>query len=206
MWQPTIQEFQELFVNPYILDIMVVINSRSGKNITPTELSDVLEIHVSTAKKYLELLVKHNFATKKVLKEKLGRPTVYTLTKSNINISLSLDKDSQVEDLDVEIWNPTIREVKNINKLAIYVLDSNDLVKEIKIKSRTKAKRFVTLTIELSKNEQMFMKYLPFSTADPKSLVKICGKAKLESIVDIKAIENFVKKLLKYNLIEIHYQ
>ena len=205
MWHPTIQEFQELFSNIYVLNIMVIMNSRPNKNITPTELSDVLEIHVSTAKKYLELLVKHGFAEKEVLKYKLGRPTVYTLTRANIDISLSLDKESHVENLDVEIWNPTIREVKNIDEIATYILDHNDLVKEIKIKSKTKAKRFVTLTIEIAKNEQQFMKYLPFSTAEPQSLIKICNKAKLESIIDIKAMESFVKKLEKYNLIEFHY-
>ena len=61
----------------------------------------------------------------------------------------------------------------------------------------------MTQTIELSKNEQQFMKYLPFSTEEAKPLIKICNKAKIEAIVDIKAIENFVKKLLKYDLIEI---
>ena len=205
MWQPSIQEFQELFNNQYVLNIMVVMNSRIGKNITPTEISDVLQIHVSTAKKYLELLVKHDFATKEVLIDKLGRPTLYTLTKAHIDISLSLDNESNVQELDIEIWNPTIREVKNIDQLATYVFDTNDLLKEIKVRSITKAKRYVTLTIELSKSEQFFMKYLPFSTEEPKSLIKICNKAKIESVVDMKAIENFVRKLLKYNLIESIY-
>ena len=203
MWKPSIQEFYELFIKEYVLNIMVVMNSRIDKSITPTELSDVLQIHVSTAKKYLELLAKYEFASKLILTEKLGRPTVYTLKTTTINISLNLEKDTSIEDIDVEIWNPTMREVKNIDQIATYVFDSDDLLKEIKVKSLTKAKRFVTQTIELSKNEQQFMKYLPFSTEEAKPLIKICNKAKIEAIVDIKAIENFVKKLLKYDLIEI---
>ena len=50
------------------------------------------------------------------------------------------------------------------------------------------------------------MKYLPFSTQDPLSVIKICNMAKIQSIIDMKPIENFVKKLLKYNIIEIVYE
>lgn len=205
MWQPTIQQFNELFNNEYVLNIMVVLNKKTDRSITPTELADILQIHISTAKKYLELLAKYKFATKEILTDKLGRPTVYTLKTNRIDISLTFDNDSFNDNLDVEIWNPLIREVKGIEKLANYEFDSNDLIKEIRVKTRTKAKRFVTQTIELSKNEQLFMKHLPFSTQDPKSLIKICTKANIKSEIEMKAIENFVRKLLKYNLIEIEY-
>ena len=150
MWQPTIEQFQELFNNEYVLNIMVVLSKKTDKSITPTELSDVLQIHISTAKKYLEILAKYNFASKEILTDKLGRPTVYTLKTSRIDISLAFENDSFNENLDVEIWNPLIREVKGIEKLANYEFDSNQLIKEIKVKTKTKARRFVTQTIELS--------------------------------------------------------
>ena len=203
MWQPSIQQFKELFTNEYIPNIMVIMNTTFDKSITPTELSDILEIHVTTAKKYLELLVKYNFATKKVLTKKLGRPSLYTLTTNKILISLSLDEDSTIDEINIEIWNPTIREIKNIDEIANYIQDKDGLIEEIKVKIKTKAKRYVTLGIKLSKKEQQFMKYLPFSTAEPKSLIKVCQKAGIETIVEMKSIETFVRKIKSYNLIEI---
>jgi hypothetical protein len=203
LWQPTLQEFKELFNNEYILDIMVILNKKDDKSITPTELSDLLKIHVTTAKKYLELLVKYNFATNEILLNKLGRPTVYTLQTKVIDIRLSLEKDSYFDDIDVEVWNPAIREAKNVDQFASYIF-INDLVTEIKIKSKTKAKRYVTLTLELTKNEQLFMKNIPLPTMDPKPLIKICNNAKINSIIEIKALESFVKKLEKYQIIELY--
>ena len=203
MWQPTIEQFKEFFNNEHILNIMVVMNKKNDKSVTPTEISDLLQIHISTAKKYLELLTKYNFAVKEVLKNKLGRPSVYTLTTKKLSIELSLNREEDFQNIDLEIWNPFIREASNIDEIASYELDENNLIKTIKVKSKTRAKRFVTMTLELDKNEQLFMKYLPFSTQEAKSLIKICNKANVTTTIEIKAIENFVRKLHKYNLIEL---
>ena len=203
MWKPTIQEFKELFSNDHILTAMVLLNKKTTKNITPTELSDLLKIHITTAKKYLELLTKYGFTTKQVFTDKLGRPSVYTLTTATLSIELSLDEESEFQQIEMDFWNPMIREPIGIDERATYVLDSEGITQAIKIKLKTKAKRLVTFTLELDDKEKKFMKYLPFPTDDPKSLIKICNYANITSPIDIKSIENFVRKLLKYKLIEI---
>ena len=203
MWQPTIQQFKELFSNDHILTAMVLMNKKSTKNVTPSELSDLLKIHITTAKKYLELLTKYGFTTKNVLSDKQGRPSVYTLTTTTLTIALSLDKESEFQKIEMDFWNPLIREPIDIDKIATYDHHSEGLIQSFKTKIKTKAKRLVTFTIELDNKETYFMKYLPFPTDDPKPLIKICTDANITSPIEIKSIENFVRKLTKYNLIEI---
>ena len=202
MWMPTIQEFKELFANNYILDVLSILSAKNDKSITPMELSDLLEIHVTTAKKYLELLTKYDFTSKIILKNKLGRPSVYTLIKETIEIKFSLTNNFLEDDLILDIWNPVIRESVNIDEIAEYRFDSDILVNEIKVKIRTKAKKDIPIILKLDKNESLFMKYLPPPQSDPKSLIKICNSANISSNIDMKLIENFARKLLKYKLIE----
>ena len=64
MWQPSIQDFKEVFTNQYTLNILIIL--RDKQSTTPSELANILEIHISTAKKYLELFYKHNFLSNEI--------------------------------------------------------------------------------------------------------------------------------------------
>ena len=152
-------------------------------------------------------MYKHNFLTKEIQVDKIGRPSIYSLKNKIINISLNLNNfEGKLPTDQIEIWNPLIREAREIDRFATYIFDQNDLINTIKLKIKTKARRYVTLSIELSDLERLFMKYLPLPTMEAITLMKICYKANIQSIFEIKSIESFVKKLQKYSLIEIPYE
>jgi hypothetical protein len=159
---------------------------------------------VSTTKKYLEILHKHNFVEKRNLEENPGKPTQYTLIKKKFVIEFDLDSTIDKGNLDTSnIWNPLIREKSNLEPLIRYKFNTEDQIEEIKIKIKTKARRYITKTLKLGVTERMFMKYLPYPTMDPNNIIKICFKANIASAFEIKSIENFVKKLKKYGIIDI---
>ena len=91
--KPTYSDLRELFSvfsNDFVIKILTIIFQKPDKCSSASELASILGIHVSTAKKYLELLHEHGFISKKIANDQQGRPTYYTLKTDQVVILLDL--------------------------------------------------------------------------------------------------------------------
>ena len=202
MWTPSYLDFQNLFSNDFTLKILLLLHQKKDKSLIPTEIADILSIHVSTAKKYLELLFEHDLVSKNKLMDKPGRPTLYTLLTKDIQINLNLESLSGEINSNIDKYNPLIRE-KSIDKNRVaYKFTKDGLVDEIQVKKTTKAKKQIKISFQLSSVETQFMKYLPHPTKRPVAFLDLCTRARIFSITEIKIVEQFMKKLVKYDIIE----
>jgi hypothetical protein len=210
-WEPNYLQFQEVFSNEYSLKILAFLsqNTQKNKKTCASDIAKVLEMHISTATKYLDLLSKYNFVKKNQLANKPGKPTYYESTSDSIVINLNLTQFNQNIQASFEInsiQNPLVREKPNIQKRVIYKFNQADIIENFIVKKKTKAKRVVKQKITLSNNESAFMKYLPHPTMKSEPFLDICKKANLSDFFTIKEIEFFLEKLKKYDIIEIYDQ
>ncbi|MFX0171457.1 MAG: MarR family transcriptional regulator [Candidatus Hodarchaeota archaeon] len=201
-WRPNHTEFQELFSNDLILKILVTLAQQENMRSSASELASILNIHKSTAKKYLALLYKHNFVTKKDYSTLQGKPSYYRLLAKQITIIL--DVDTLFKNLQDEFFFPDIkiREKSNIYPRIMYVFDEEGRVKAIKVKKRTKARKTITLTIKMNHMEGKLIKILPHPTMDPESFISICTKLNIEDNFTKKSLYLFILKLKKYGIID----
>lgn len=201
---PNFQEFQDLFSNENALRILAIL-SQDKKWFCAADIAKLFDIHISTAKKYLDLFYDHNFIDKQEFTNKPGRPTYFSLKTNEINITLNMDviSKSMTEKLDEQsLPNPIIREKAYLEPKIIYEVDSKGLVNNLVVKMRTKAKRFVKQKVTLSQIESQFLKYLPHPTMEFESFLQICERAKLDNYFEIKSLLSFVGKLKKLGVIE----
>lgn len=203
MWEPTLQDFQELFSNEHTLKILLSLYQKNNQKVTATEISDILSIHISTAKKYLDLLYNAGFIDKKVMKDKPGKPTIFNIKRTEYNVVLNLETLSSVEIEEINIKNLMIREKPNLHTRITYEIGKNGLIDQINIKLNTKAKKIITIKLILTLNEKFFLKFVPLPSEETKQLIKLCYNAKIYSKPDIKLIESFVYKLKKYDILEV---
>lgn len=204
IWKPSYQEFHQMFSNDNSLKILIFL-SQQEKPICATEVAKILDIHISTAKRYLDLFADRQFIEKEFVPTKPGKPTYYTNKRKEINISLNmvnLAKAFQNQKAKSSLPNPIIREKANLQPRVTYVLGEEGLVQDIVHVKRTKARRYVRQRTELSKNESRFMKYLPHPTMQAKPFIEICKDAKITDFFTIKALLIFTKKLRKLDIIE----
>jgi predicted transcriptional regulator len=207
LWKANYQDFQEMFVNDYCLKILSIIFQKSQKKEYPcaNDIAKILDIHISTATKYLNLLFKNKFIEKEQLINKPGKPTYYKTKSNSISINLDLAFITQtIQNLSdvTSLPNPLIREEPNLSPRVIYKFDDEDTVKSIVIKKNTKARRIVKREFILSKNESQFMKYLPHPTMKADSYIEICSRAGINDVFTIKEMYFFVKKLEKNGIIK----
>jgi len=204
-WAPKYHEFQKMFANDYALKILAILSQQSEK-LCAADVARILEIHISTAKKYLDLLFNYQFIDRELIPNKPGKPTYYSAKSTQIEIMINIDaiaqeinKESQKDALP----NPYIRETPNLQPRITYVFNKTGLVEAIIIKRRTKAKRIVKQKITLNKAESVFMKYLPHPSMQAERFLTICERTQLKNYFTIKGLVSFVKKLKKYDIIEV---
>ncbi|MFW9992956.1 MAG: hypothetical protein ACFFD4_13015 [Candidatus Odinarchaeota archaeon] len=203
VWKPSYQEFQTVFSNDYSLRILSIL-SRKNQIICAADVAKLLDIHISTAKKYLDVLCDYQFIDKEFFPDKPGKPTYYTIKAREFTIMLDLPYLAQTLHEQSErspLPNPLIREKPDLPPRVTYILDNAGIVKGLVVKKRTKARRYVKQRITLSKDESNFMKYLPHPTMEAEPFLEICRKANLTSYYTIKSILPFIEKLTKFGVI-----
>ncbi|GAH17208.1 unnamed protein product, partial [marine sediment metagenome] len=154
-----------------------------------------------TAKKYLELLAMQGLVQREFMLHKPGKPTRYTLRTEEIIISLDLAYMAKSLQLDLPIDNPMIRERANLEPDVKYQLTEGGLVNALIIRKRTKARRYVSRTIELSEMEQRFYQHVPHPTMAYEFFLKICHKVGISDYFDLKQLLVFVQKLQRLNIV-----
>ncbi|MFX0017076.1 MAG: hypothetical protein ACFFB2_20400 [Promethearchaeota archaeon] len=202
-WKPNLTEFQELFSNDIMLKVLVTLAQQKDMRSSASELALILNIHKSTAKKYLTLLQKYNFVKKKDYLTHQGKPSYYRLITKQIPIVL--DVDTLSKDLQDELFIPDvkIREKRNIYPRITYVFGEEGRVEVIKVKKRTKAPKTITFKIKLSQKEGELIKILPHPTMDPESFLTICSKLNIKNKFTKKSLYLFILKLKKYGIIDV---
>ena len=204
VWKPSYQEFHQMFSNDNSLKILILL-SQQEKPICAAEVAKILDIHISTAKKYLDLFTDFQFIKKEFVPTKPGKPTYYTSKRKKINISLNmanLAKTFHNHITKSSLPNPFIREKANLQPRVTYVLGEEGLVQSIVHVKRTKARRHVKQRIKLSKNESRFMKFRPHPTMQASPFIEICKKARITDFFTIKALLIFTERLRKLDIIE----
>ena len=208
IWTPKFEEIQKLFASEYSLKILVIIYqmSRQGRQLCAADVAKLLNIHVTTAKKNLELLSEYEFLEKEEFPHRPGKPTYFQMKKSEITITLNME--TLIENIDQtdnisELPNPSIRENPNLPPRVTYNINNDGLVKEIIVKSRTKGRKTIKRKIVLKKDETNLMKYLPHPTMDSKSFQDILKEANIIDYYNAKMLFEFVKKLMKYDIVEV---
>ncbi|MFX1283387.1 MAG: hypothetical protein ACFFB5_07020 [Promethearchaeota archaeon] len=207
-WKPNYQQFQELFANDYCLKILTLIaqKGQSEEPLCANDIAKILDIHISTATKYLDLLYSHGFVDKNQFLNKPGKPTYYKLRSYNISINIDLLFMNQtlqnLSDIG-SIPNPLFREKANLPPRVEYTYDDEQIISEIVIKKRTKARRIIKRKFTLSKTESNFMKYIPHPTMKTEHFLEVCTKAGINDYFTLKEMYSFLQKLEKYQIIEL---
>lgn len=207
-WKPNYQEFQEMFANDYCLMILLIIHQQNQKNLFPcaADISKILDIHITTVSKYLELLTKFQFIKKDQKFNKPGKPSYYKIQRDTLTINLEFS--SMIKKLgeiiqEPKIHNLLIREKPNLSPRVEYFFKSNGTIKKFIVQQKTKAKRIVRRNIILSDIESNFMKFLPYPTMEFQSFIDICKNAGISDVITIKTLLPFLEKLEKYAIIEV---
>ena len=204
-WAPKYQEFQKVFSNDYTLKILAILSQQQQK-LCAADIAKRLEIHISTAKKYLDLLFDYQFIDREYMPRQPGKPTYYTLTAKQVEITIDIDTIAQEINAAASkevLPNPYLRENPDLQPKITYGINTAGLVEEIIIKRRTKAKRIVQQKITLTPDESAFMKYLPHPSMPAEPFLGICERAQLSNFFAIKGLIPFVDKLKKYDIIEV---
>ena len=207
-WKPNYQEFQEMFANDYSLMILLIIHQQNQKNLFPcaADISKILDIHITTVSKYLELLTKFQLIKKDQIFNKPGKPSYYKIQIEALTINLEFS--SMTKKLGKIIQKPKIRnlfirERANLSPRVEYVFKSDGTIKKFIIQQKTKAKRIVQRNVILSDIESNFMKFLPYPTMEFQSFMDICKNAGISDVITIKTLLPFLEKLEKYDIIEV---
>ncbi|MFX0208247.1 MAG: ArsR/SmtB family transcription factor [Candidatus Hodarchaeota archaeon] len=190
-----IQGLFSVFSNDYVIKMLALIFQKPDKCSSASELASILGIHVSTAKKHLELLHKFGFLTKKIANDRQGRPTYYTLKTDQVVILLDLKTLSGTVDYNISFPNVLIREKKGLYPRVQFIFGENKSIKSINIRKRTKAHRTRIQRLNLTDDESKFLEYLPHPTMEPCSLLELCERANITGLIRIRSIYNFVVKL-----------
>ena len=205
VWKPSYQEFQELLANDYAVKILIVLSQQKDK-LCAADIAKLLDIHISTATKYLDLLYKNQFIDKQFVPSRQGKPTYYSLKAKEINIALNiplLASTLLVSDSDEELPNPCIRELAHLYPNVNYQFNTDGLIEKIVLTKRTRAKKVVTYKIELSPDEMTFMKYLPHPTMQAEPFLDICKKANIIGYYQQKSLILFIEKLATLGIIKM---
>lgn len=201
-WVPTYNDFQNLFSNVYVMRILVSLSKLKGKRGCATEIASILDVHISTTKKYLDLLHRYEMLSKELVRSQPGKPTYYTLKGDKLHVILDLDSMAQDLQSEFTVQDFLIREKKGNYPKVSFVIDKHGMVCSINVRKRTKAQRYVTRKIELATSESLFIKNLPHPAMDPKSFLKICKEAQISNSFTLKSVYNFSLKLIELGIIE----
>ncbi len=204
-WKPNYQEFQDMFSNENALRILALL-SLEKQEYCAADISKLLDIHISTSKKYLDFFYDHDFIEKKEFSNRPGKPTYFYPKSNQITITLDLHNiaHSLAKKMDeTTLPDPLIRERPNLVSGVTYDIDRKGLVRGITVKKRTKARRYVKQEFKLSTAEGQFMKYLPHPTMEFEPFLKVCRRAKLANYFEVKSLLSFVRKLENLGIIDL---
>ncbi|MFX0211728.1 MAG: hypothetical protein ACFFDT_37475 [Candidatus Hodarchaeota archaeon] len=207
-WKPDYHQFQELFANDYCLKILILIAQKSQMEELPcaADIAKILDIHISTATKYLDLLYNYEFIDKKQFIDRPGKPTYYELKSFENSIKLDLlfmnQTLQQIFDI-TSLPNPLLREKANLPPRVEYTYDNEQIIREIVVKKRTKARRVIQRKFILSEAESDFMAAIPYPTMETKHFLEVCTQAGITDYFTLKEIYSFLQKLEKYQIIEL---
>ena len=206
-WAPSYTEFHDVFTNGFCVKILTLIHrqSRKGVILCAADIAKLLDIHVSTATKYLELLVQHELVEKEQIVTKPGKPTYYRVVSSSVSLTLDLDSFGEFLEATVtdgDLPNPSIRELPNLAPRVVYEIDTDGLVTAFLIQLHTKARRVKKIRIPLSPLESALMKYLPHPTMSAEPFLEVCQNAGIIDYYSQKTLLSFLEKLVKYAIIE----
>ena len=209
LWTPTYQEFQSLISSDYTLKILILIHkmSNDGHRLCAADVSKMIGVHITTAKKNLDLLSQIGLINGEVFINKPGKPTYFSIKHDMVNITLDLNKlaDTISENVSIStLPSLLIREQPNLSPRVVYNFNDDGLVKEIIVKRKTKAKKMIKQRIVLKKNEVLLMKFLPHPTMKMKSFQDILKEIGIEDYYIGKILYEFVIKLKKYEIIEVN--
>lgn len=203
-WKPEYRDFQDLFANKNGLRILAVLN-QDKKNYCAADIAKLLDIHISTSKRYLDLFYKHAFIEKQEFPDLPGKPTYFSPKNDFITIKLDMNliAQSMIEKLEEgSLPNPSIREKAHLEPRISYDIDDKGFIKKLTVNRRTKARRFVKLQVKLSKIESQFMKYVPHPTMEFEPFLQICKRAKLNNYLTMKSLLSFIEKMKSLDIIE----
>ena len=201
-WKLHFNDYQKLFSSGIILKVLVSLSQQENKKACASDISKLLDIHKTTAKKFLEILSEYPFVDKTTYSDKPGKPTYYTLNTDEIKIVLDLTYLSNCIQDEETIPNPVIREKPDIQPDITYVLTKEGLIEEIMVRKRTKARRYVKQRFGLSNMERNFMKYLPHPAMQAKPFLEVCKSASISDHFAIKQLLLFKRKLQKLGILE----
>ncbi|MFW9780151.1 MAG: winged helix-turn-helix domain-containing protein [Candidatus Heimdallarchaeota archaeon] len=201
-WTPNLQEFQELFSSENTLKILICLNQQEDKKACSSDISQLVDVHKSTAKKILESLYNNQFVEREVYTDKPGRPTYYTLAKNEFFVKLDLQYLSKDIQAGKQLPNPVIRESSRLPIDTDYELTEDGRIQTITYRRRTRARRLIRQRVELSSLEGDFMKYLPHPTMQAKPFLDICQQAGINEHYTVKKAYIFLKKMIELEIIE----
>src|SRR3972149_3568857 len=116
---PTYQQLRSLFSNDIGLKVLLLLE-KMAEVLSPTDVAHLLNVHISTAKKYLELFCDLDFVSKEVLLSKPGKPTYYRLINKLVSIQLDLSvllEARRQEEIYTALPDFFVREAVNIPSL-----------------------------------------------------------------------------------------
>jgi len=190
VWKLDYSSFQQLFANEYSLKILSLIYQKSTA-LCAADVSKLLDIHISTAKKYLSLLAENNLLQSEKYLQRPGKPTYYSLLNDRFNISLDLShlaESMDVPTVSENIPNPRIREKTSLPSKVQLLLDIKDMVTEISVKVQTKAKKTISHKIILNSLRE--------SKKSGACVVAVPVKDTIKRVENNKVLETLPRELL----------
>ncbi|MFW9856302.1 MAG: hypothetical protein ACFFFG_14715 [Candidatus Thorarchaeota archaeon] len=184
------------------MKILVCLEQQENKKACASDISQLVDIHKSTAKKILEALYNNQFVKKKVYTDKPGRPTYYTLAKNEFFVKLDLQYLSNDIQAEKHLPNPVIRESSRLPIDTDYELTEDGRIQKITYRRRTRARRLIRQRVELSELEGDFMKYLPHPTMQARPFLDICQEAGINEHYTIKKAYVFLQKMIELEIIK----
>lgn len=167
------------------------------KDISASEAASRLNLHINTAKEFLDGLEPFGIVSKKEVYEKKRPYFRYTLEVSEISVNIDL-ADSGKENGDVSLaWE--IKESKNPDA-RFSVGKNNKCISNVVIwsgKGREKRERKISLTTP----QGQFLYHLPFPDADFLSISEIMDRSGVDKSY-LPEIHDIVELLERYDVIE----
>jgi hypothetical protein len=169
------------------------------KDISASEASSRLGLHIQTVQDFLEATVTIGLTRKQEIMEKKRPYFRYTLVKSKLILSFSLDNFIDDEEVNLSNNAVLIRERKNSNSHFTIARNGNyfSTISAITGSGRTRKQKKINLT-----NAQgLFLFHLPFPDAKPISIDEIIRLAGINE-ENKPEIKDIVNELVDLDVIE----
>ena len=191
-----LQRHAILLAKPFAKDILKLLVNYH--DISASEAATRLDLHIKTAQDFLDELAVLEIVDKREVYERKRPYFRYILKQYNfsINVNLTSLADSS-SDTDTRLY-AKIREGKQANAVFT-VARSGDTISSVTLfigQGRSKKERKISLTQAQGK----FLYYLPFPTADPRTVNEIMEKGEMEKS-NVAEILDIVDVLIEHGVI-----